>query len=119
MKASKITHRNEYRIKVDFPYDKQNVQKLKQIPDAKWSESQSSWHIPYSKPAFEMLKVLFPEVEYIKKNTPEPPLVLAIITTSALPPERAIVIKQPVQKTSNYIKHTGVSILVFGKNIAV
>ena len=67
MKASKISHRNEYRIKVDFPFDRQNVQKIRQIPDAKWSESKNSWHIPYSKPAFEMLRVIFPEVEYIKK----------------------------------------------------
>jgi site-specific recombinase XerD len=119
MKASKISHRNEYRIKVDFPYDQQNVQKLKQIPDAKWSESQSSWHIPYSKPAFEMLQVLFPEVEYIKKNIPEPSLVSEIITTSDSPTEQATEIKQFVPKTSNYIKHVGVSILIFGRNIAV
>jgi site-specific recombinase XerD len=119
MKASKITHRNEYRIKVDFPYDKQNAEKLKQIPGAKWSETQSSWHIPYSKPAFEMLKVLFPEVEYIKKNIPEPSLVSEIIITPDSPTEQATEIKQFVPKTTTYIKHTGVSILVFGRNIAV
>ncbi len=119
MKASKISHKNEDRIKVDFPYDRQNVQKLKQIPDSKWSESQNSWHIPYSKPAFEMLKVLFPEVEYIKKNILEPLIIPPIIILPDVPPEKAPEIKQVALKTTNYIKHTGVSILVFGKNIAV
>src|ERR1035437_9708089 len=119
MKASKIKHKNEYRIKVDFPFDKQNVQKLKQIPDAKWSNSQNTWHIPYAKPAFEMLKVLFPEVEYVIKNAPESPLVLSIITPPDSLSEKATEIKQIAPKISNYIKHTGVSILVFGKNIAV
>lgn len=119
MKASKISHRNEYRIKVDFPFDRQNVQKIRQIPDAKWSESKNSWHIPYSKPAFEMLRVLFPEVEYIKKNTPESPFVFAIIDKPDLQTATATAIKQLGHKKSHNLKHTGVFILVCGKNIAV
>jgi integrase/recombinase XerD len=119
MKAIKIKHKNEDRIKVDFPFDLQNVQKLRQIPDAKWSESQNAWHIPYAKPAFEMLKKIFPEVEYLTKTASETPAVLAIIKS----PDRACEISQEVKqiapKTSNYIKHTGVSILVFEKNIAI
>lgn len=85
MKAIKIKHKNEDRIKVDFPFDLQNVQKLRQIPDAKWSESQNAWHIPYAKPAFEMLKKIFPEVEYLNKTASETRAVLAIIKS----PDRA------------------------------
>jgi len=119
MKATKINHKNEYRIKVDFPYDRQNVQKLRQIPDAKWSESKNSWHIPYSKPAFELLKSLFPEVEYIKRNATEPSLNLETDAISNTSSSTETEIKKIAPETSNYIKHTDVSILVFGRNIAV
>lgn len=119
MKASKIKHKNEYRIKVDFPFDRQNVQKIRQIPDAKWSESLNSWHIPYATSAFEMLKGLFPGVEYFKKTVCERPSVMVDIKSPGSASEISAEIKQIAPKTSNYIKHTGVSILVFGKNIAI
>jgi len=64
MKASKITHRNENRIRVDFPYNQELVSKLRQISDARWSKTHGAWHIPYTKEAFVQLKTLFPEVEY-------------------------------------------------------
>jgi len=48
MKASKITHRNDTRIRVDFPYNQEFLSKLRQIPDTKWSKTMKAWHIPYS-----------------------------------------------------------------------
>lgn len=63
MKASKITHRNETRIRVDFPYNAEMVTKLRQIPDARWSKTMGAWHVPYSKEAFAQLKSLFPDVD--------------------------------------------------------
>jgi integrase/recombinase XerD len=47
MKASKIIHRNETRIRVDFPYDAAITQKLREIPDARWSKTMGAWHVPY------------------------------------------------------------------------
>jgi len=64
MKATKITHRNELRIRIDFPYNRELVSQLKQIPDARWSKTHKAWHIPYTKEAFEQLKAMFPDVEY-------------------------------------------------------
>ena len=64
MKLSKITHHNELRIRVDFAYNAETTARLKQIPDARWSQSLKCWHVPYSKEVFEQLKELFPEVEY-------------------------------------------------------
>lgn len=64
MKVSKITHRNEFRIRIDFPYNQELVSKLKQIPNARWSKTHGAWHIPYTKEAFVQLKELFPDVEY-------------------------------------------------------
>ena len=65
MKVSKIIHRNETRIRVDFPYNNEMVSKLRQIPDAKWSKTFAAWHIPYTKEAYEQLKGLFPDLELI------------------------------------------------------
>ncbi|MDX2191128.1 MAG: tyrosine-type recombinase/integrase [Bacteroidota bacterium] len=64
MKASKIIHKQEQRIKVDFPYNQEFAQKIRQIKDARWSKTLSAWHIPYTKNAFNELKKLFPDIEY-------------------------------------------------------
>ncbi len=64
MKASKITHRDTVRIKVDFPFNQQIASILKQIPDCKWSRTHSAWHIPYTKEAFAQLQALFPTIEF-------------------------------------------------------
>ena len=70
MKASKITHHNELRIRVEFPYNAEATSKVKQIPDTRWSRTLRAWHIPYTKEAFKLLKSLFPEVEYTSPPTP-------------------------------------------------
>ena len=70
MKASKITHRNEIRIRVDFPYSSELVSKLRQIADARWSKTMGAWHVPYTSEAFGQLKALFPEIEYTSPPTP-------------------------------------------------
>ncbi len=62
MKASKITHHNELRIRVDFPYNTEMVSRLRQIPDARWSKTIGAWHVPYTKEVFMQLKTLFPEM---------------------------------------------------------
>jgi len=64
MKATKIIHRNETRIRVDFPYNTEMVSLLRQIIDARWSKTIGAWHVPYTKEAFGQLKELFPELEY-------------------------------------------------------
>jgi len=64
VKVTKITHKNEARIRVDFPYNQELVSKLKQIPDARWSKTHGAWHVPYTKEVFGQLKELFPDVEY-------------------------------------------------------
>jgi hypothetical protein len=63
IKATKILHKEEYRIKVDFPYDQATVALLQQIEGAKWSRTHKAWHIPYTKEAFAKLKSLFADLE--------------------------------------------------------
>lgn len=73
MRATKIIHRGESRIKVDFPYNQEIAALIKQIPDAKWSRTIAAWHIPYGKNEFNQLKALFPQIEYPQKVIVEKP----------------------------------------------
>ena len=68
MHAIKILHKGEQRIKVNFPYNYRTVMLIKKIPGAKWSKTMKAWHIPFEKKEFNLLKTLFPEIEYPKKK---------------------------------------------------
>jgi hypothetical protein len=68
MQASKIIHKGENRIKLDFPKNATIQQQLKLIKDVKWSKTQHAWHIPYNKEAFNELKILFPKVQVISNK---------------------------------------------------
>ncbi|MEI7676965.1 MAG: tyrosine-type recombinase/integrase [Bacteroidales bacterium] len=93
MKATKITHSNEARIRIDFPYKGEIAMRLKQIPDARWSKSIGAWHIPYTKEAFAHLKSMFPDVEYEKSAGTAPNIVLT--------PQTKINIQEPRQTTNS------------------
>ena len=69
MKASKVTHRNELRIRVDFPYNASLALKIKEITDVRWSKTLRAWHIPYTSEAFMQLRTLFPEIEIVTQNS--------------------------------------------------
>jgi len=63
MKASKIVHNNEERIKIEFPFNQEIASKIRQIVDARWSKTHGAWHIPYNKEAYCQLIQSFPDVE--------------------------------------------------------
>ncbi len=97
MKTTKIIHKSETRIKVDFPYNREFIVSLRQIEGAKWSQTHKSWHIPYTKEAFLKLKSLFPEIIFdtppkIEKNNGEnlqiapkiEPIILKLPETSSV-----------------------------------
>ena len=62
MKACKILHKGEPRIRVDFPFNQETASKLRQISDTRWSKTQKAWHIPDTKEAVDLLQQIFPEV---------------------------------------------------------
>ena len=103
MKVTKINFFGEIRIKVDFPYNRETVSKIKEIPYARWSKNLKAWHIPYRKEAFGQLKALFPEVEYPNKTA-----------DSSVPAEG----KVPVFTTST-VQKSSVRIEVLGRSILV
>ena len=68
IKISRIIHRNQERIKVDFPYNQSIASQIKKIADAKWSQTHRAWHIPYTKEAYRTLKELFPDLSFQKEE---------------------------------------------------
>ena len=67
IKASKIVHRGADRIKIEMPFNVQINKLIKQIPDAKWSKTMTSWHIPYNNKSFKLLEKLIPDIEIMEK----------------------------------------------------
>ena len=63
IKSSKIHHRGEDRLKLEFSYDLSVINKVKQIPGAKLSATHKSWHVPYTDPVLNEVKRTFPEIE--------------------------------------------------------
>jgi integrase/recombinase XerD len=68
IEAAKIEHRNEPRIVVHFPYNREYINTLRAISDARWSKTLGAWHIPYNKEAFTQLKLIFPNIIYKQKG---------------------------------------------------
>jgi len=69
IKTNKCKHGKELRLQLIFPFNKVYTQKIKQIADARWSNSLKSWHIPYTKDAINQLKTLFPELDLKTEET--------------------------------------------------
>ncbi len=111
MKASQIVHNGEKRIKIDFQYNTEIGLQINKIEGAKWSKTHRAWHIPYTKTAFELLKELFPDIEYPQKISEN-----KLQQSDVSPPTN-----EPSEKNNQttYLKISGVSIMVFGKRIAV
>ncbi len=106
MKASSIIHKNEKRIKVEFPNSKESTQLIKEISGAKWSATMKSWHIPYTKEAFAELKQRWRDIEIIP----------------AIKPVQQNLNQQNVKndpEVDNVIKNRNVSIIVSGRKIVV
>lgn len=57
--VSKIAHRGELRIKIQFKRSADLIRKVKSIQGRRWSKTKNCWHLPYSKESFESLKMVF------------------------------------------------------------
>jgi integrase/recombinase XerD len=112
MNTSKINHREEKRIKVDFPYNQQIALTIKQIPDARWSKTHRAWHIPDDAAAWQKLKTLFPEIVFDEIINPEKPTNSENIITKT--PENQDITSSTVShdKTKIYVEVIGRKILV-------
>ena len=80
MKATKITHKGEFRIKLQIPYNQEYIATLKKNLHAQWSKTLSAWHVAYSVESYHSLKKYFPEIifeqsEFAKQIAPQKPAV--------------------------------------------
>ena len=62
IQTSKINHRGEDRIKLEFAYDEHISGKIRQITGAAWSRTHKSWLIPDDATSREQFASLFPEI---------------------------------------------------------
>jgi len=116
MKASKILHRSEIRIRVDFGYNAELVSKLRQIADARWSKTMGAWHIPYTKEAFGQLKERFPDVEY--EAEAKPVLASKEASTKINSNENISQIKHLIKKNVDAVDNTEKNVLLKKVNIS-
>ena len=99
MKASKIVHKDEERIKIVFPFNQEIASKIRQIPDARWSKTHGAWHIPYSKESYNQLVTIFPGVEISPLQTIEK--VLPDIETTQIEIDEKVITLPEVQSLPN------------------
>jgi len=116
MKASKILHRSEIRIRVDFGYNAELVSKLRQIADARWSKTMGAWHIPYTKEAFGQLKERFPDVEY--EAEAKPVLASKEPSTKINSNENISQIKHIIKKNVDAVDNTEKNVLLKKVNVS-
>ncbi len=62
MKYFSAKHKDEERIFIQFPYNKELISKIRTLPEARWSASKRAWHIPGTRASFAALLALFPEI---------------------------------------------------------
>ena len=116
MKASKILHRSEIRIRVDFGYNAELVSKLRLIADARWSKTMGAWHIPYTKEAFGQLKERFPDVEY--EAEAKPILASKEASTKINSNENISQIKHLIKKNVDAVDNTEKNVLLKKVNVS-
>ena len=120
IKISKIIHKEEERIKIDFPFSEAITRKIKNIEDAKWSATHKAWHIPYSTSAFATLKQRFPDIEIASTKQPEENGVSPTAESEIIrqvphePREETTLPKKDKTKTPN-----GIILKVFGRKIVL
>ena len=76
IKTEIIIHHDQQRVKLDFAYDSNISNKIKQIEGAAWSKTHRAWHIPCNQKSIDQLKVHFPDLvlpELFKKEESIPP----------------------------------------------
>lgn len=113
MKLNKIIHKGNQRIKIEFTYNQSITAAIKLIEDAQWSKTHQAWHIPYTKKAFAMLKVAFPnQIFEIPSNQEQPK---TVHTTDNLTQETS---KNPTTKETP-INPNAVLIEVIDKKIII
>jgi hypothetical protein len=60
---SQIIHKEETRIQLQFEYNREIIEKIKQLPTARYSASRKSWHIANTTEAYQaFLRLELPHI---------------------------------------------------------
>lgn len=62
IKTEKNRHRDMEVLFIRFPYDKDIISMVKSHAESKWSNSNKSWYIPYTKKSLEKFSKIFPDI---------------------------------------------------------
>lgn len=71
---SKINHKGEIRIQLQFDRNYDFINKIKSIHGRRWSQTKKCWHLPYSSESLENLKLKFGEENLVFPDTKQVPL---------------------------------------------
>jgi site-specific recombinase XerD len=110
IQASRIFHRGEERLKLEFPYNATIAGQIKKIPRAAWSQTHRAWHIPFTEEAIEELLKMFPET-VINCNIEITPV------TESLPPVPGQVPATGVSAQGSFPDRNRIKIEVIGRKI--
>ena len=116
-KISKIEHRAETRIKLAFPYDAAIIEKVKKLDSARYSASMKSWHIPYTKEAFNNFKTL--NIPYTTlPNSGTTGTVDPLSVRTSISPKGESIVSDPINTSSGHAiiqKFSGAQVVLTGK----
>jgi len=110
IKTTRIYHRGEERLKLEFPYSTAVAGQIKQMRHAAWSQTHKAWHIPFTDEAIGELSKLFPET--VINIGADNKLVTKNISALASPGPNSNVITQ-----STYTDRNRIKIEVIGRKI--
>lgn len=57
--VKEIKHRNQFWFGIFFDYDSELIERVKEIPDRRWSQSKKCWYIPFTKNSLEQSRTKF------------------------------------------------------------
>jgi integrase/recombinase XerD len=118
MNTTKINHRDQNRIKVDFPYNQQIAFSIRQINDARWSRTHRAWHIPDTVEAWSQLKYLFPEIVFEELEIADSKPILLSIDNAQIA-ENQIIDSKSSPNNSAFVDRTKIYVEVIGRKILV
>jgi len=110
IKTTRIFHRGEERLKLEFPYNTAVASQIKQIPLAAWSQTHKAWHIPFTDEAINVLKKMFPET-VINCSTESKPVI------ESLPPAARALSGSGISTQSTFPDRNRIKIEVIGRKI--
>jgi len=89
-----VRHREQRRIKLVFKYSEGLIEKVRKLPDCRWSRTMKCWHMPYRDDYREYLSKILPCIEF--KSEQDIQLTRKSVNKMALPDNKKNELKSGV-----------------------